>query len=321
MIQVAVPSTAVEFVMVAEAGILEAQALLLVESIRRFTGVHSRSRITVVSPRRDRRPSRSTLRALERLEAEYRPIHVDSCCAEYGTSYRVHSLARIEPGSGPDIIVQLDSDTVFLGEPDLTLGDHEAAARPVDMKGMCTAGPGDSFNAYWRAICQLADVDYDQFPTVTSTVDREHVKASHNGGLIIARRSHGLFTRTEELLRSMVVSGHKPWGDQSPILDTGTGLLSGAATAHWGTSQAAFSLACAAARVSVRALPASHNFPLHLVELMARPLPLPLVHVHYHRMFTAGAGVSNPLIDGSIAIAADAAEWLRARLPLHPTTS
>ena len=38
----------VEFVLIAEAGILEAQALLLCESIRRFSGRYARSAVTVV---------------------------------------------------------------------------------------------------------------------------------------------------------------------------------------------------------------------------------------------------------------------------------
>src|SRR5690242_18041255 len=85
-----------EFLLIAEAGALEAQAVLLCDSIRRFAGAHSRAPITVVSPRSARRPSSSTLAELDRLEAEYLPLEVDSCCPEYGTSYRVHAAAHVE---------------------------------------------------------------------------------------------------------------------------------------------------------------------------------------------------------------------------------
>ena len=37
----------------------------------------------------------------------------------------------------------MDSDTVLLSEPDLELLEAEVAARPVDVKGMCTSGIGD----------------------------------------------------------------------------------------------------------------------------------------------------------------------------------
>jgi hypothetical protein len=306
----------VEFVLIAEAGILEAQAVLLCESIRRFAGKWSRSHISVVSPRPNRRPSASTLRALERLDVEYVPIRVDSCCPTYGTTYRVHSVAQIERRPGPAIIVQLDSDTVFLGEPDFDLHENEAAARPVDVKGMCTTGSSDDRDDYWRAICLLAGVAYDALPMVVSTVDRQRVKASYNGGLIVARRSNALFTETEDLLRTIIDSGHRPWGAISPTHTTGTGTLGGTATVYWGTSQAAFSLVCATRQIPVRILPENHNVPLHLFGQLPVAPPLPLIHVHYHDMFRGSDALENHLLNGSIAIAPETAAWLKARLPL-----
>src|SRR5437868_827653 len=93
-------TSGVEFVLIAESGILELQALLLCESIRRFAGVHSRSPITVVSPRAARRPSPATIRALGRLDAEYLPLGIDSCCPDYGTSFRMHAAAHVERQPG-----------------------------------------------------------------------------------------------------------------------------------------------------------------------------------------------------------------------------
>ena len=44
-----------------------------------------------------------------------------------------------------DGLVQLDSDAIFVAQPELNLGEASAAARPVDHKGMCTTGAGDPF--------------------------------------------------------------------------------------------------------------------------------------------------------------------------------
>ncbi|WP_162916946.1 hypothetical protein [Dongia deserti] len=302
---------------IAETGILEAQALLLCESIRRFAGGYARPRITVVSPRPSRRPLAATICALERLNVDYHEIEVDSCCPLYGTSYRVHSAAWIERRSGPDVIAQLDSDTLFFEQPDFSLGDWEAAARPVDVKGMCTTGPSDPFDRYWQEICRIAEVDYSDLPFVVTSIDGCRVRASYNGGLLVARRSHGLFTRTEEILGRMVAAGLRPWGSEGPKVAAGTGVLSGSATSYWGTSQAAFSLACVASRIPVRLLPDGYNFPLHLADRTA--LPRPLVHVHYHGLFEGQDARSNRLFDGSAAIPPDAAAWLEARLPLAAT--
>src|SRR6202165_524229 len=150
----------IEFVLIAESGILESQALLLCASIRQFGGVVSTAPITVVSPRKSRRPSFATPRHLDSLQAEYLALDIDSACPEYGPSFRVHAAAHVARRSGPPIVVQLDSDTVFIGEPVLLVHDGPAAARPVDVKGMCTTGPENEFDGYWRALCALVGVDY-----------------------------------------------------------------------------------------------------------------------------------------------------------------
>jgi hypothetical protein len=309
--------SSVEFVLIAEAGILEAQALLLCESIRRFAGVHSRSPITVVSPRSARRPSYAALRKLDRLDAEYLPLDIDSCCPDYGSSYRVHAAAHVERRSGPPVLVQLDSDTMFLAEPDLALTESPAAARPVDVKGMCTTGAGDPFDHYWRKLCALAEVDYERMPMARTTVDGETVRASYNGGLLATQRARGIFQRTEDIFRRLVAAGMTPWSAGGPTVRTGTGLLSGAATAYWGTSQAAFSLAAVAGDHAVRLLPDTHNVPLHMLDRLTT-VPPQLVHVHYHWMLSADAGDANPLIDGKLELPPATVEWLRIRLPLTP---
>jgi hypothetical protein len=304
----------VEFILIAEAGILEAQALLLCESIRCFAGAYSRCPITVISPRSDRRPSPATHRKLEQLEAEYLPVEIESCCPEYGTSYRVHAAAHIERRSGPPLIIQLDSDTLFLSEPDFSLTGYDAAARPVDVKGMCTTGPGDPFDAYWRKLCALVGVAYEQLPVIATTVDRKAVRASYNGGLLATRRASGLFARTEDFFQRLVGAGLQPWTADGPLMRTGTGFLRGASTAFWGTSQAAFSLAAVFGNHRVQLLPDTHNFPLHSLDQMTMPIPMRLVHVHYHWLF-ADLVEASPAI-GRLSLPAATAAWLNGRLPL-----
>ncbi|MEI9417594.1 sulfotransferase family protein [Mesorhizobium sp. Cs1321R2N1] len=309
----------VEFVLLVEAGILEAQALLLCESLRCFAGAYSRCPITVVSPRSSRRPSLSTLHQLKRLNVEYLPIEIESCCPHYGPSYRVHALAHVERRPGPPIIIQIDSDTIFIAEPDFSLGTNSAAARPVDVKGMCTTGSGDPFDDYWRKACALVSVDYEHLPVVQTTVHGQAVRASYNGGLFVAKRSHGLFQRAEDILERLVAADMKSWPD-GPIINTGTGALDGEATAFWGTSQAALSLAAVAGNHPVRTLPATHNFPLNHLAALAAPDTARLVHVHYHGLFSAGSAGANPVLDGTLELPAGISEWLAARLPLseHP---
>ncbi len=308
----------VEFVMIAEAGILEAQAVLLCDSIRAFAGAYLSSPITVISPRSARRPSSATLRRLEALQAEYLPLEIDSCCPQYGTSFRIHGLAHVERRSGPPVVVQLDSDAIFVAEPDLSMTGSDAVARPVDVKGMCTTGPGDPFDPYWRELCALVGVDYEHVPVIESTVDRQAVRASYNGGFVAVRRASGIFERTEVFFRKLVAARMMPWTADGPVVNAGTGVLSGAATAYWGTSQAALSLAAVAGHHIVRLWPGTHNFPLHLLDHLAAPIPTPLVHIHYHGSFSTGAGYAYPALEARLNLPEQVAEWLRLRLPLSP---
>ena len=91
----------------------------------------------------------------------------------------------------------LDSDTLFLREPCefLLAPDIDVALRPVDIKGMCTDGPQDSFDAYWQALCRCCGVDYDEIPWGETFIDRHRIKASYNGGLVVARGDLGIMRK------------------------------------------------------------------------------------------------------------------------------
>ena len=140
-----------EFFLIAERGILEPQAVLLCQSIRRFSGAYSKSAITAISPRRNCRPCRETSRTFAGLDVEYLESDLESPCPTYGTSFRILAAARREQQSRAPILIQLDSDTMFLREPEFCLAGVDAGARPVDVKGMCTEGAGDPFDPYWAA--------------------------------------------------------------------------------------------------------------------------------------------------------------------------
>ena len=307
-----------EFFLIAEAGVLEVQAILLCRSIRKFGGRYSPSAITVVSPRASRRPSLTTLRELEAMAVEYLELDLHSPCPDYGPSFKVLAAAEVARRPGPPILIQVDSDTMFLGEPDFSLTGVDAAARPVDVKGMCTTGVGDGFHQYWRDLSHLCDVDFTEVPWVTTTVDQIEVRASYNGGLVAARRYTGVFERTAELFQRLVAREMKPWATGS--LRTGTGMVQGEAARFWGTSQAALSMALTAGSHATRILPTTYNVPLHMFGSIAQPDPAP-IHVHYHWLCSRGELLNNPLVDGRLTLPPESARWLESQLPLPAVTT
>jgi len=302
-----------EFVLVAEKGILERQALLLCESIRRFGGKYSRCAITVASPRPSRRPSAQTLAQLDRMACTYLPLEADSVEPEYGTTFRMYVSAELERISNAEILVVMDSDLLFCREPDLALNGCSAALRPVDAKGICTAGNGDPRDGYWQALCDVLGVDYDAIPMVETTAGGISVKASYNGGLAVVKRRLGIFERTLRYFQLSVAAGLLPSPGTDNKVNAGHGLVSGRASELWGSSQACLSLAIWGSGLSVRTLPRSHNFPLHMYAGLQRAeRKIPLSIIHYHDLFDRDPAL-NPALNGSANVSLKFSRWIRSK--------
>lgn len=314
----------IEYVMVAEAGSLERQALLLAHSIRCLPGSAGKAAITVVSPRPDRRPAKRTLRKLELLGAQYVPLVVDSPCPYYGTSYKLAALSEVERRSGPPTLVMVDSDTLFLAPPAFDLGERGVGLRPVDVKGMCTAGPTDPFDEYWRRLCDVCAVAYDDIPWIETATDGVHVKASHNGGLVAANRWDGLFATSYDFLCRSVKADlfPRPSIDGGVNARTGAGPRSALAGRIWGAAQAALSLAVIAEGLEARILPPTYNVPCHFFNQMVARWPhiaSSTVHAHYHWLCDADKLAVNPLLDGRMTIPTAIRKLLARHLPVnHP---
>jgi hypothetical protein len=306
-----------EFVVIAESGILEQQSLLLCESLRQFGGACSAYPIKVLQPRPEKPISADGRSRFATMGAEIVELAIVSPLPEYGTTYRIFACAEYERLSQADVLIFLDSDTVLFAEPDFALENHDVAARPVDVKGMCTTGEGDPFDPYWQNLCRACGVKYADLPVITSTVDRVPVKASYNGGLTVVRRRCGLFGITAEFFQKSLEAGLVPWPDRNTPFPAGHGMVGIEGGKYWGSSQASLSLAITALGLSVRMLPASQNFPLHFydilsAELEAGVLPVP-AHVHYHHLFLAPPG-RNPILTGKPGFPPGAARWLRQRI-------
>jgi len=308
-------ATGVEFVFIAESGTLEKQSLLLCESIRRFGGRYADADIKILQPRRERTISKEGREQFHALRAEIMDLPVVSPCPEYGTGYRVMVCAVYEKYSQADCLVFLDSDSVILAEPDLELKGADVAARPVDIKGMCTTGEGDPNDVYWRELCGVCGVDYEQIPEVTTTVDRVRIKASYNGGLTVVKPQRGLFQKTADFFLRSIRENLAPWPDVRTAFPTGHGMVSAVGGRLWGSSQACMSLAITALGLSLRVLPPSLNFPLHsyveLLPTIANGEYPHISHVHYHHLFR-GNHCDNPMFAGKLDVPKEAIAWLRA---------
>jgi hypothetical protein len=307
------------FVLCIEQNAIRAQALLLCESIRRFGGRHRDAPILAVAPRPGLGVDRETRQRLQALGVDYAEEPLNRVCPEYGSANRVFAAAWAEERARSEWIAVLDSDTVFLEEPELPSG-ADVAVRPVDTKGSATEGPGDPFEDYWARLAALQGVALESLPFVETTVCRRRVRASYNGGLVVVRRALGILGAWADLFARSVAAGLRPWRGSGLDVRASTGLVGTAASEYWGSNQAAASLAIWSRTRRVVHYPDSYNLPLHQFlehpDLAARPWMRPLVHVHYHWLFAEPGHQAALAALGDLGLGPDRLEWLDARLPL-----
>lgn len=295
---------------------LEAQALLLFESIRRYAGRFQDCAIYAFSPREGHAISSGAKAHLEKLSVNYVDTILNTDCTEYGSANRVAAAAYAEANYRHEFLVVLDSDTLFLREPDRILlpADIDVAVRPVDVKGMCTAGPYDQFDKYWRELCLCCGVDYDEIPWTNSFVDRQRIKASYNGGLVIVRSELGILQRWSKCFFASVEERLTPYA-QPWHLRSGVSWIDSRASQFWGSNQAALSLAIWSNTRRVLELPPTYNYPLHQHKLIdaetIRSAFPQLVHVHYHWLLQESVE-ANPLFNAAGPLSPEQREWLRA---------
>ena len=304
----------VGFVACIERGELERQALLLFESIRSYTGRFRDCAIYALSPRAGFGISKNARRKLEELGVNYIDTVLNTECLEYGPANRVAAAAYVEQKHPHEILVILDSDTLFLREPNefLLPSDVDVALRPVAVKGMCTDGPTDPFDGYWRDLCRCCGVDYEQIPWIESFADQRRIKASYNAGLVVVRGNLGIMQRWANFFFASVRQQLIPHPKDRRIragagwVDPGTGRM-------WGSNQAALSLAIWSSTRQVQELEPTYNYSLIIhdrvkQEIRDRVFPH-LVHVHYHWMLQEDAS-KNPLFDESGPLSSEQRTWL-----------
>ena len=314
-----VDSATMNFVLCIENNAIRDQALLLCESIRRFGGRHSRSPILAFAPRPGLGVDEATRRALAAMAVEYVAEPLNTCCPEYGSANRVFAAAWAEARSDADFIVVLDSDTIFCGEPELPM-QADVAVRPVDAKGSATRGPGDPFEEYWVALAKMCGTSIERLPFISTTIGSERIRASYNGGLIIARRAKGILARWAELFAQSVRAGMRPYRGSGMDVYASTGPVGTVASEYWGSNQTALALAIWASTDRVVHLPDCYNVPLHLLasegEIDPRWAARPPVHLHYHWMFSQRHHEVALEILAQLHVPADRLAWLRSRIPL-----
>jgi hypothetical protein len=308
------------FVLCIENNTICDQALLLIESIRTFAGRYRDAEILAVAPRPGLGVDDATRARLDRLRATYYEAPLNTRCPHYASANRLYAAAWAAENSAATTLLVLDSDTLILQEPELLGEEYDVAARPVDIKGSTTAGPGDEFEPYWQALCGLAGFPLEGLPFVETTMDRRQVRASYNGGYSVVRRDTGIMQRAAEIFTRSVQADIRPYKEHVGFrMFASTGYVPDLAAQYWGSSQAVFAVAAWSLTRRLRTLDRRYNTPLNNLaderywsNAWAGIAP---VHVHYHWMLDPEHRARTMAVLGRLGVAPDRLDWIAARRP------
>jgi hypothetical protein len=288
----------ITFVCCVESGSLEEPTLRLVKSLRLYGGRFAQAAVVAVTPRWGLPLSRQTLQGFEQLQVEHLSLRSNAWYTWNNFMNKPLALLAIDERVNTEAIGWLDSDMVFVGEPDgLTLADNESfLACTPDAIG-ATQGKNDPLEPYWQAIANALDMDLEQIPWVTTEEEQVRVRYYFNAGLFVYRRETAFAKR---FLDHCI-----------QILDA---RLSSKLCGFFFTDQIALGLTAAKLGLPWRSLPYSHNYALcsQIYPQWYDPQKLRDAKIiHYHD------GMWNPFWDTFLHCMQDAhpqvADWLRTQ--------
>jgi hypothetical protein len=166
-----------------EAGGLEAQVLLLAESLRAFGGAWSKTDFVAVKPRRGPGLKPITISEFRRLNVGFIDEPFNSKFDWWNNANKSAVMSALETRVSTPHITWLDGDMIVL-QP---LGD---LIPPPGCQFIARAGEGylgsdgaDANAAYWNKLCELVGIDFSAFPNIVSFPDRRGIRAYWQSGI------------------------------------------------------------------------------------------------------------------------------------------
>lgn len=311
------PGASVAFIACIENNRIASEALLLFASIREFAGRYSDSSLYSFNPRGLGPLEPFHYEQLNSLDVQHSDEVLNLDFRDYPLANKVYAAAHAEEIVNEDILVLLDSDSVILNEPEAFTLQHDTlvATTPVWAVGIGSRGPHDPAHILWDAIRQTCGIENEP-PYIRTRLTQEPVNFYCNSGLVVVRRSAGIFARwrecferlkTSRLIHRMLMCG--------PLDNSGFGP-------EFFLEQASLAVALMPVAQNVMLLDYRYNCPLHNRPLLQHSYPDEvfdldsIIHFHYNRMFHKAGFLESfipPLNNSSLQY-----NWLAKHLPLPP---
>lgn len=260
-----------EIIICTERGPLEHQSKLLVASLRKFGGCFKDLPIKSFQLRKGYRIKRSTRKFFEKHGVEHQELIVNTEFSHYPLANKPLVCAHCEKHSNADYLIFLDSDTMFINEPE-EFELHPSKELGVRTVGHKNIGSSDENDPYWKELYRLIGVKNPR--RVASLIDRQEILEYYNTGHIISMRSTGLFSQWKENFKKVMATHLRP-------------------EIEFYLEQSIFGATVSQLELPVQMLSVPYNYPAYFLEkgqaVSVHPAYLPylddIVSLHYHKIF------------------------------------
>jgi len=168
----------------------ERESLLLARSLRTFGDELANHPLWLMMPQNLEQVSASTLQALEELGVQVHRFEVPEEALKFPYGCKVYAAAAAEShaSSQADILIWMDSDTIFANEPsEVILGeDISLGYRPVMLKNISSLY-AEPVNAFWDFIYERCVTPSNHIFPMLTTVDEVQIRPQFNAGMMGVR--------------------------------------------------------------------------------------------------------------------------------------
>ena len=187
-----------------ESGPIEAQVLMLAESLRAFGGSSSNLDIVAVKPRRGPKVSSRTLREFKRLRVEFIDERFNVELNWWNNANKSCVMSQLETRVSTPNITWMDGDMVVL-QPLDNLSPAEGTqfiARAGE--GYLGSDGADKNASYWLKLCELTGLDFAQFPEINSFPEGRRIRAYWQTGIYSYATSSRLGATHYEIIKRLL---------------------------------------------------------------------------------------------------------------------
>jgi hypothetical protein len=277
---------------------------MLAESLRAFGGPSSKLDFIAVKPRRGPSISSRTLHQFRRLGVEFIDEKFNDELDWWNNANKSSVMSQLESRISTPNITWMDGDMVVLQPLDCLAPEPDTDFIARAGEGYLGSDGTDNNAPYWRKLCELLGLDFEQFPEIVSFPEARRIRAYWQTGIYSYTASTRLGAAHYEILKQLL--SNKIGSRQAGI---------------YHQDQVSISLAVQRLRLRHSEFHASMNFNINtLAKEKANILSMHEVKIlHYHNAFyPEGLGWATNYIE---QLQADRRELIHKYVPLGANAS